>query len=391
MPLIRQQPPRKFRRLNEHFVAGHSVSLLRNGTEAFPEMLAAIAGAQQQVLLEMYWFGSDRIGRRFATALSGARRRGAEVCVIYDGVGSLETDRNQFERLAEVGVQVHEFGPVLPWRHRFRLDRLSRRDHRKILVVDGSVGFTGGINLADPWLDVSEGGDGFRDDMVRVEGPAVRGLSDCFQSTWQASGHPPLRLLPALAPKAAGLPDEGGQQVRVLGEAFHKKRREIVRAYVAHMYRAQRRIWLANSYFVPDRVIRRALIRAARRGVDVRVLLPGQSDVPIVRMASRAIYARLLKAGVRIFELQKNVLHSKTAVVDGIWSTIGTFNMDYRSLKSNLEVNLAVNDRRFGAVMEQSYLADLEQSHEVTSEEFEQRSLAERAVEQVAYRFRKLW
>jgi cardiolipin synthase len=389
MPLVRQHPPRAFRRVREHFVAGHSVSLLRNGSEAFPEMLAAIDGAKEQVLLEMYWFGSDRIGRRFATALSGARRRGVEVHVIYDAIGSLETDRALFERLSDVGVLVHEHNPVL-WSS-FRLDTLSRRDHRKILVVDGSVGFTGGINLADPWLDVAEGGQGFRDDMVRVAGPAVRGLSECFEGTWHASGHPPSKLLPAVAPSPSGVASAGGQQVRVLGEAFHKQRREIVRAYVAHMYRAQRRIWIANSYFVPDRLIRNALTRAARRGVDVRVLLPGQSDVPIVRMASRAIYARLLKAGVRIFELQKNILHSKTAVMDGTWSTIGTFNMDYRSLRSNLEVNLAVNDRRFGAVMEQSYLADLEQSEEVTSEAFEGRPLAERAVEKLAYRLRKLW
>ena len=350
-------------------------------------MLSAIAEAKQQVLLEMYWFGSDRIGRRFAAALSGARRRGVEVFVIYDAIGSLEADRGQFERLMDAGVRVHEFNPAMPWRKRFRVDALSRRDHRKILVVDGAVGFTGGINLADPWLDVSEGGSGFRDDMVRVEGPAVRGLIDCFRRTWTAVGERPMAELPTQSTQSS----PGNQRVQVLGEAYHRNRREIVGAYLRHMRGAKRSVWLANSYFVPDRVIQRALIRASRRGVDVRVLVPGLSDVPIVRMASRAMYPRLMKAGVRIFELQQNVLHSKTAVVDGSWSTIGTFNMDYRSLKSNLEVNLAVDDHRFGAIMEQSFLADLEDSTEVTMEEFERRSLSERALENFAYRLRKLW
>ncbi|MEZ4226870.1 MAG: phospholipase D-like domain-containing protein [Polyangiaceae bacterium] len=348
-------------------------------------MLEAIEAAQRQVVLEMYWFGSDRVGRRFATALTGALRRGVAVWLIYDAIGSLEADRAQFDRLRDAGARVHEYNPVLPWRKRFRLDAMSRRDHRKILVVDEHVGFTGGINLADQWLDRAEGGGGFRDDMVRVEGPAARGLWECFHSTWRAVGEAGLHRVSE--PRSSG----GDQRVSVLGEAKARNRREIVRAYIAHIYRARERIWIANSYFVPDRVIRRALIRAARHGVDVRVLLPGQSDVPVVRMASRAIYPVLLKSGVRIFELQQNVLHSKTAVVDGSWSTIGTFNLDYRSLKSNLEVNVAVEDRRFGAVMEQSFLMDFEDSREVELREFEQRPRVERVAEQLAYRLRKLW
>ena len=182
----------------------------------------------------------------------------------------------------------------------------------------------------------------------------------------------------------------GAQSVRVLGEAFARHRREIVRAYLFHIYKATERVWIANSYFVPDGVVLRALVRAARRGVDVRVLVPGRSDVLVVQLASRAIYDKLLAAGVRLFEWQGNVLHSKTAVIDGNWSTIGTFNLDYRSLRSNLEVNVTILDARFGAVMEQSYLSDLENSIEVAPRAKTLVTLPGRMLENTLYRFRKL-
>jgi cardiolipin synthase len=180
------------------------------------------------------------------------------------------------------------------------------------------------------------------------------------------------------------------QPVRVLGEAYTRKRRQIVRAYLYRIYNARERVWLTNSYFVPDPAIRRALKRAAGRGVDVRVLLPGRSDVPIVRIASQAIYEQLLTSGVRIFEWHDSILHAKTAVIDGTWSTIGTFNLDYRSLRSNLEVNVAVLDRQFGAVMERSFQADLGLSQEVDLDVFRQRALPNRMLQSLAYRFRKL-
>ncbi|HEY5377712.1 MAG TPA: phospholipase D-like domain-containing protein, partial [Polyangiaceae bacterium] len=165
---------------SEHLVQGNQVRLLRNGSAAFPEMLAAIAGAEQQVLLEMYWFASDRIGRKFAAALAAAAERGVEVRVIFDAVGSVGASDGMFEELERRGVQVIEFNPIAPWKRRFRLFRLTRRDHRKILIVDGRIGFTGGINIADYWLARDEGGAGWRDDMLRIDGPAVPGLCDCF-------------------------------------------------------------------------------------------------------------------------------------------------------------------------------------------------------------------
>ncbi len=379
--------PRRYRNVDERFVEGNRVTLLRDGETAFPAMLAAIASARRQILLEMYWFDSDRIGSRFATALCDAAARGVEVCVIYDAVGSMDASDAQFEELEGAGAAVIEYNPLRPWRRRFRFGMLERRDHRKILVVDGAVGFTGGINIADPWLPEDEQGGGWRDDMVRIVGPAVGELADCFVSTWSAEGGRPLRARPV---STSDEDAPGEHRVRILSRALRKKRREMVRAYVANIWRARQRVWIKNSYFVPDPTVRSALERAARRGVDVRVVLPGKSDVWIVQYASRAMWGRLMKHGVRIFEWQRNVLHSKTAVIDGLWSTIGTMNLDYMSLFTNLEVNVAIKDESFGALMEASYERDLGHCTEVDPRVFRARSLFARLVEQLLYRFRKL-
>lgn len=382
----RERIPRSLRVLREHFVENNQIWLLSNGAEAFPSMLEAIEHAERQVLLEMYWFASDGIGRRFARALADAAARGVEVALIYDSLGSWESDYGMFENLSKAGVRVVEYNPIMPWHKRFRLAKMTRRDHRKILVVDGQIGFTGGINIADQWQPEDQDGHGWRDDMARVEGPAVAGLSELFLRNWNNQTDEPLaRLSRAAEPKASRL-----QKVRVLGENFAAHRREIVSAYLKNLYRAERRVWIANSYFVPDRMVIRALKRAARRGADVRVIVPGQSDVEIVRHASRAAWGGLMRHGVRVYEWQKNMLHAKTAVIDGRWSTIGTFNMDARSLRSNLEVNVAVADEGFAAVMEQSFERDLELSREVDSHEFLFRPLGDRLLELFFYRFRKL-
>lgn len=374
-----------------HFVEGNELRLLRNGEAAYPEMLAAIASAEQQILLEMYWFGSDVIGRKFAAALGAAAQRGVEVSIIFDAVGSVGASDEMFAALQRAGAQVIEFNPIAPWKQRFRLSRLSRRDHRKILVIDGKTGFTGGINIADYWLPLDDGGAGWRDDMVRIDGPAVAGLFDCFSRVWGRLRGRPLGVPVALAqpPSADNSRRVRLPAVRVLGQRFLRTQREISRAYLHYLRGADRRIFIANSYFVPDGRVLRALTRAARRGVDVRIIVPGQSDVDIVRHASRAVWGRLLRAGVRIFEWEESVLHAKTAVVDGLWSTIGTFNFDYMSLRMNLEVNVSVLDRRFAAVLEASFLQDFEQCREVLPRHFGFRPLGQRLLEYLAYRLRK--
>ncbi len=382
--------PGRYRTAPQPFVGGNEVALHRDGVEAYPAMLEAIEQAREQVLLEMYWFGSDRAGRRFADALQAAALRGVEVAVLYDAVGSIGSDPAMFEALRRAGASVVEFGPVAPWRRRFRLERLTRRDHRKILVVDGEIGFTGGCNLGDPWLPLDdEGGRGWRDDMVSVRGPAARLLALVMLDTWRRAGGTALLRVRKSEPHLAN--DAPGCRVSVLGEAsFFRARREISQAYLTELYRAEKRAWIRNAYFVPDWRVRRALGRAARRGVDVRVLMPAESDVEIVRHASRATWGYLLRRGVRLFEFEAGILHAKSAVVDGRWSTIGTFNLDYLSLRSNLEVNVSVDDEGFGATMEGSFMHDLEQSREIDRAAFRFRPLGERLFELLAYRFRKL-
>lgn len=389
MVRVPSTPPRRtpwrLRGVREEFIAGNRVELLHDGRQVFPAMLAAIEEAQTQVLIEMYWFDSGRIGRRFAEALKAAAARGVEVAIIYDAVGSIGADPAMFEALVESGARVLEFNPVAPWKRRFRLTRLTRRDHRKILVVDAKVGFTGGVNIGDLWLPEEEEGGGFRDDAARVEGPAVRGFIECFLRTWQMLGGEPLRTHPKLV-----APLEDGQLAQVMAEGQHLRRRSIARAYLRRIYGAERRVWIANSYFIPDGSVIRALTRAARRGVDVRILVPRESDVVLTDWASRAVWPRLMRRGVRIFEWTDSILHSKTAVIDGLWSTIGSFNLDYLSLRTNLEVTLNVSDARFGQTMEAAFELDFARANEVSLNTFRFRSLGARLLEMIAYRVRRL-
>lgn len=382
----RRPHPRRYRDVPERFVEGNSVTLLRDGSQALPSMLEAIEAGARQILLEMYWFGSDRVGTEFADALGRAARRGVQVAVLYDSVGSLETDASLFNGLRSAGCQVIEVNPLWPWHRRFRLDRLVWRDHRKLLVVDASVAFTGGVNLAEPWLPRTQGGLGWRDDMVCLKGPAVAELMESFLATWSQLGGAPLE---AARPSDA-LQSAGSTRVAVLRNGFGRHRRQIIRAYVMHIYRARERVWIKNPYFVPDRRVVRALARAADRGVDVRILVPLHSDVPLLNAASRAQWSRLLRRGVRIFEWQGTMLHAKTAVIDRTWSTIGTFNLDFRSLLWNLEVNLAIDSQEIGHTMEMGFLHDLEGAREVDPIAFFGRSFVERGLEWLGYRFRRL-
>ncbi len=369
-------------------MAGNRVRLLRDGFEAFPVMLEMIAAAREQILFEMYWFDSDRIGRRVADALSEAASRGVEVALLYDALGSITADASVFDELRGSGVKVVEFNPIAPWKRRFRLERLSRRDHRKVLVVDGEVGFTGGLNVADQWAPVADGGQGWRDDMVQIEGPAVRDFVPGFLTAWHEAGGSKLERSPWAEEMPAQRRAPGSQEVRVLDSLF-KHRRRIRQAYIAELYRAQRYAYISNSYFVPDARVVRALVRAARRGVDVRVIQPAVSDVEMVRYASRAIWDRLMRNGVRIFEWHKSILHSKSAVVDGHWSTIGSYNLDYVSLRYNLEVNVAVRDEAFGAALSRSFLRDFAECKEVDLAHFRCRPLFDRLLEAAFYRLRK--
>ena len=359
------------------------VRLLRDGGQALPAMLDAIAHAEREVLLEMYWVGNDAVGREFRDALVERARAGAKVLVIYDALGSIGVTLDWWSPLAAAGGHVAEFHGLRPFDPRFRFAQVELRDHRKLLVVDGLAGFTGGINLATPWLPFDLGGGGWRDDMVEVRGEVTQELRTLFYRTWRklTRARPPADL--RLLPKSASRP------VRVL--ASPRRRGSIHHEYLVQIAGAKDRIDIANSYFVPDRGVRSALFRAVRRGVRVRVLVPRKGDVPIVQLAVEALFEKLMRRGVEIWTFPDRMLHAKTAIIDDAFTTIGSFNLDRRSWRKNLEANLVVQDAAFARHVRSWFERDLESSVRVDPEKWRERSLARRGLEWMSYAIRRLW
>jgi len=404
--------------------AKNEIRLLLDGKEAFPAWLEAIGAAKSEILLEMYWFESDKTGRTFAEALSKRARDGLDVFLLYDSVGSIGAERSMFEDMESAGVRVIEYNPIAPWRRRFRLDRVGTRDHRKILVVDTEVGFVGGINICDQQASRESGGGGWRDDAVEIRGPSVNELRALFFDTWIKSGGPSARKLEALAMRtrealvAAAREQLGAPAprrllgigaptpersitvassadlaappvVQVIGHAASAARRTLRRVYLQQIRHARRKILIANSYFIPDITIRRGLERASARGVEVRVILPRDSDVPSVGYASRALYARLMRAGIQIHEWVDGMLHAKCALIDE-WATVGSYNLDYRSLLYNLEANVASVEPAFVESVERSFRADIQRCVQVDPVAWSKRSRWSRVLEWMHYYVRKL-
>jgi cardiolipin synthase A/B len=358
-------------------VPGNGLEWFTSGEQLFSAMLTAIEGATSAVWLEMYWFSAGEVGRRFFGALTAALGRGVEVRVMYDSLGSVGTPRHWFDELSRAGASVVEFNPISPLQMRFRLQRMTVRDHRKLLVVDSAIAFVGGINIADEWA--SNDGQSWKDDSVCVRGPVVTDLVRLFAESWfDGCGE---RLPMPTAPPAA----EGELAVAVLAQRGLLHRQDMARVYLARLRAARERVFIANAYFLPSSRLRRALSAAARRGVDVRIMLPGRSDVPVIRLASRGIWAPLLAAGVRIYEWQPTILHSKIAVVDGQWVTVGSFNLDYISLRTNRELNLSMMDTACAALVEARFLRDLEQCTEVDEQSHRRRPFILRVLERVLY------
>jgi cardiolipin synthase len=335
---------------------GNKITQLVSGAETFPAMLRAIAGATRSVCLETYIIEDDNTGARFAEALIERAKAGVACRLLFDAVGGFGVGSAFLAALTEAGVEVVQFHPIAPWRKRWNL---ARRDHRKILVVDDEVGFTGGLNISDDYASVEDGGKGWRDTHCEVRGPIVADLARSFRRTWLYSGGAPYRApLPA-----ERVPRTAGQSLaRLLDNTQRRRRRRIRRAYLAAINAATREILIENAYFLPDRGVRGALRRAVERGVDVRVICPGRSDVRIIELASLLVFRRLAKAGVKIMRWRGVMLHAKTAVVDALWSTIGSYNLDYISLLYNLEDTVEVLDPDFGAVMVRQFAIDADNS-----------------------------
>jgi cardiolipin synthase len=367
------------------FVVGEdSVRLLRDGVEAFPAMFRAIARAEREILLEMYWIGADGVGARFREALAARARDGVKVRVIHDAVGSLGINEAWWQEVTAAGGQVAEFHSISPFDPRFRLERIERRDHRKLLVVDGVTGFTGGINLAAPWLTLAQGGAGWRDDMIEVRGQAAQEMRTLFFRTWRklTSENPP--------DDVQRLTRRRSRPVWVLASQW-RTRRSMHREYVLRIRTASHRVDIANSYFVPDRRVRAALFHAVERGAKVRVLIPARSDVPVVQFASEALFDTLLRHGVELWILPGTMLHAKTAIIDEAFTTIGSYNLDERSWLKNLEINLAVEDQPFARHVRSWFEHDLANATQVDLASWRERSLARRGFEWASFAMRRLW
>ncbi len=325
----------RFARSLQRWRPGCEVTVLRDGAATFPSMLEAITKAKTSILLETYILAADHTGDRFKLALVERARAGVKVRIIYDAVGSFGLSTGWIADLRAAGAEVIDFNPIAPWRARFNL---SHRDHRKILVVDDEVAFTGGLNLANDYASVADGGAGWHDVHCRVRGPIVADLARLFRRTWMRSGGTPF---PA-AKRTTGI--VGPSFVRVIENTARRQRTAIRRAYL-HVIRAARHsLRIHNAYFLPDRGLRRALIRAAGRGVDVQVIVPGHSDVRLIEWATLYVVRRLVKRGVKILRWRGPMMHAKTAVVDATWSTIGSYNFDAQSRFNNLEVCVEILD-----------------------------------------------
>jgi len=354
------------------------------GEEAFAAMLDAITGASRTIHLEIYIWADDRTGRRFRDALTERARAGIRVRAIYDSVGSFALTDAFFAPLRAAGATVLPYAPLLPWRKNFGL---NRRDHQKILVVDDKLAFAGGLNLTDEYMPIEQGGEGWYDIHARVEGLAVRDLAMLFRRIWVKSGGDRFAE-PGPAQPILPVGEESVPGVQVFSNVWMRSRSHMRQAYLRAIRRSDRSIHIMNAYFIPDHGLRRAFALAAARGVSVRVIVPSRSDVPAVAHATRRLYSRLLSSGVRIFEWPGSMMHAKAGVIDGIWSTIGSYNLDKRSFLHNLEVGLIVVDGKTGELMDQRFEEACSISREITLEEWERRGWWPRAKEWFCYQLR---
>lgn len=363
--------------LNDPLFQGGEATLLQNGDGFYPAMLEAIRGAKDSINFETYIFEPDEIGTQFMEAFKERARAGVEVRLLIDGIGSIKLRKKHRDDLTRAGVIVRRFRP-LALRN---LPRIYRREHRRATVIDGRIGFTGGAAISKKWKGNVTNRHEWRDSMTRVNGPLVAGIQSAFAENWvyvtsEVIAGP--RFFPRLeqGPGICGIsvvssPSDSMQPIRLL--------------FWLSFVNARRRLWICNSYFIPDVRLRSAVIERARHGVDVRILVPGNhTDAVPVQAAGRSYYEELLKAGVRIFEYEPAMMHAKTVVIDGAWSIVGSANMDERSMELNEENVLGIADRDFARSVEEGLIADYARSREIMLEEWRKRSIFKRGLELVA-------
>lgn len=373
---------------------GNTARLLVDGPATFAAMQQAIGQARHRILLESYIFEDRGIAADIAALLVQKARSGVRVALLYDSVGSHGTDAGFFETMAAGGVSLCAFNPLSPLQ-RLGAWGLNHRDHRKLLVVDAEVAFTGGINISQVYSSGSFGRrdrtadpliTGWRDTHIALRGPVVAALAEPFVATWQ-SQHCPGEPGRAPAPAVAA---PGERVVQVLTSGPDEGPNRISRSLLAAIDASQRSIHLTMAYFAPGADMVQALCDAARRGVEVVLVLPGRSDLALTLHAGRANYAQLLAAGVKLHELQQALLHAKTAVIDGVYSTVGSSNLDWRSLADNSELNVVVLGDDFGAEMEALFQRDLAAAQPIDALAWQQRGWRDRVLQQLG-RWSERW
>jgi len=356
---------------------GNRFEVLVNGDEIFPAMLAAIRGAQKTISFESYIYWSGDVGRAFAEALAERARAGVRVHLLLDWLGSNKLDAQQLAMMEQAGVDVRRFHPP----HWYHLARFNNRTHRKLLIVDGRVGFTGGVGIADEWSGSAQDPAHWRDTHFRAEGPVVAQMQAVFMDNWvKVTGNAlhGIDYFPALA-------RAGGSRGQMFSSSPEGGSESMHLMYLLAITAAARSIDLSSAYFVPDALTMRTLVDAARRGVKIRIITPGEHmDAETVRRASRASWGDLLRAGVAIHEFQPTMFHCKVLVVDGLWVSVGSTNFDTRSFDLNDEANLNVLDADFARRQLEIFEADLARSRAVTLAQWDARPWTEKLLEHTA-------
>jgi cardiolipin synthase len=380
-------------------VLGNRVTLLEDGPNTYATMFRLIASARDSINMEAFILEDDDAGRRLADALIARQVAGVQVNLVHDSVGTLRTSKEYFKRLSDAGVSVLTFNPVNPLAAKAGWD-VNQRDHRKLLVVDGKSAVLGGVNISSVYSSSPSGGSGsgsstsgsggdkkvslpWRDTDLLIEGPVVAELQKLFFETWKGQKGPTpaqRRYFPALEPK-------GHEVVRAIGSTPDEPFSQIYVTLLSAINSAESEVLLTNAYFVPDPQLMQALIGAVARGVDVRLIVPSTTDSSLVFHAGRAHYEPLLEGGVKLYERRSALLHAKTAVIDGVWATVGSTNLDWRSFLHNQELTAVVLGTEFGAKMRAAFERDLAESDQITLEAWRRRPIDARAKEM----FARMW
>jgi cardiolipin synthase len=360
--------------LGVHPTGGNRYTVLTNGDQIFPSMLSAVNGAQRRISFETYIYTEGTIARQFTDAFIAAAKRGVQVQLVVDAIGSNKIPREWREQMTAAGVKIGDFGEA-KW---YSLEELNYRTHRKILTVDGRIGFTGGVGLDDQWAGNAQGPQHWRDTMVRFEGPVARLMEGAFQENFIETLGP---VTPLVDPPPQ-IPAQPLDTAMVLRSSPTGGSNDLKRLYLLSIAAARRTLDICTPYFVTDESSEWALADARRRGVRIRILVEGDlTDAKPVKYASREAYQRLLDQGIEIYEYQRTMMHAKATIVDGVWSMVGSANFDNRSLELNDEMNVAVSDRELAARLLQDFEQDLRSAKKLDAGSWRQRSLLEKSRE----------